>query len=51
MMNKIQYIKDYQPSLWKIPFAKLDFLIKTKNIVVTSKLEIRNEAAKTSRLI
>ena len=43
MMNKIQYIKDYQPSLWKIPFAKLDFLIKTKNIVVTSKLEIRKE--------
>ena len=43
MMNKIQYIKDYQPSLWQIPSAKLDFLIKTKNIVVTSKLEIRKE--------
>ena len=43
MINKIQYIKDYQPSLWQIPSAKLDFLIKTKNIVVTSKLEIRKE--------
>ncbi len=42
-MNKLQYLKDYKPSLWKIPSVKLDFSIKTKNVVVTSKLEIQKE--------
>ena len=49
-MNKMQYLKDYKPSLWKIPFIKLDFLIRTKNVAVTSKFEIQKKDKSVTKI-